>query len=272
MDLEKTNAIISLLEGHIFVFDKILTALEYAEINVAGGFMPVNVCNYFLPSQREAVELNMVTEHDVRLELLKCAKDVADIKNVAQMFKMLVDPLKLKAMLPVWEGMMKRILKCKEGYEEFIKAEMREFTKMDIQCFYVVLGNLQRWERGLNDVYKQLGGVNVWAEDESVCSKENLPEAFKTPKATFVLSKLVEAGFLDDAYKPTERLKTIAQKTQFVDIVWEMIGLKKNEKWKHFETYWGVKHMAQQRKNTEDRVGKVKGGETMEKEIRALFG
>ena len=77
---------------------------------------------------------------------------------------------------------------------------------------------------------------------------EKLPEAFKTPKAIEVFKKLVEAGYLDDTYKPIGKIKTIAQKAQFAEIVGEYIGLERSEKWKYFEAYWGLKYLAQQRK------------------------
>ena len=165
MELEKTNAIITLLNNHKVALNKVLWALDnYAEKHPSFGWFAVNGYRSFLPPEKEALKANLITENDVRVELLMCAKDVADVKNVAQLFKQLVKPLGLKKMLPVWEGIMDRLLVCKDKQMQYAGREMKEWSYINIDDFYMVISNLQQWEKSLNNIYKQLGGIDIWEE------------------------------------------------------------------------------------------------------------
>lgn len=90
----------------------------------------------------------------------------------------------------------------------------------------------------------------------------NLPQELNTDEAKKYVSNAIKAGFMDNCY---QWKGTMYQAALFAEICSEKLGLK--YKWKPFEMLWNVAHLAQTRRESKERFGKV----DREKEIIALF-
>lgn len=89
-----------------------------------------------------------------------------------------------------------------------------------------------------------------------------LPRELDTAEAKEYFSNAILAGFMDEDY---QWKGTKYQAALFAEICSEKLGLK--HKWKPFEILWGVRHMAQTRRESKERFGKV----DKEYEIEAIF-
>lgn len=92
--------------------------------------------------------------------------------------------------------------------------------------------------------------------------KQNLPEVLNTQQAKEYFSKAIKAGFMDNCY---QWKGTMYQAALFAEICSEKLKIK--HKWKTFETLWNVTHLAQTRRESKERFGKV----GREKEIIRIF-
>lgn len=90
----------------------------------------------------------------------------------------------------------------------------------------------------------------------------NLPQELNTDEAKKYFSNAIEAGFMDNCY---QWKGTMYQAALFAEICSEKLCLK--YKWKTFEMFWDVTHLAQTRRESKERFGKV----DKENEIIALF-
>lgn len=88
-------------------------------------------------------------------------------------------------------------------------------------------------------------------------TKKTIPIELCTPAASGWLQRAVEAGFLDENYMTTDRLKTKAQKALFAEEFSKKTEIK--NKYSPFEKLWGIRGLRQQRYKSEE-VGKVNGG------------
>lgn len=94
--------------------------------------------------------------------------------------------------------------------------------------------------------------------------KQNLPEVLNTQQAKEYFSKAIKAGFMDDRFQWVKGT-TKYQIALFAEICSEKLKIK--HKWKTFETLWNVAHLAQTRRESKERFGKV----DREKEIIKIF-
>lgn len=100
---------------------------------------------------------------------------------------------------------------------------------------------------------------NNYQRQES-CQK--LSEGLDTNKAKEYFSNAIIAGFMDENY---HWKGTKYQAALFAEICSEKLGLK--HKWKPFEILWEVRYLAQTRRESKERFGKV----DKEYEIEAIF-
>lgn len=91
-----------------------------------------------------------------------------------------------------------------------------------------------------------------------------LPEELNTQQAKEYFSKAIEAGFMDDCFQWVKGT-TKYQIALFAEICSEKLNLK--HKWKPFEALWNVAHLAQTRRESKERFGRV----DREKEITKIF-
>ena len=96
-------------------------------------------------------------------------------------------------------------------------------------------------------------------------TKNPIPMELCTPAASCWLQKAVKAGFLDENYKPTEKLDTRGKQALFAEMFSEKTGIKCM--FKPFETLWSVKRLRQQKYKRREITGKVNG----DGEIIAFF-
>lgn len=94
--------------------------------------------------------------------------------------------------------------------------------------------------------------------------KQNLPEVLNTQQAKEYFSKAIKAGFMDDRFQWVKGT-TKYQIALFAEICSEKLKIK--HKWKTFETLWNVTHLAQTRRESKERFGRV----DREKEIIKIF-
>ena len=90
------------------------------------------------------------------------------------------------------------------------------------------------------------------------------PEELNTQQAKEYFSKAIEAGFMDDRFQWVKGT-TKYQIALFAEICSEKLNIK--HKWKPFETLWNVTHLAQTRRESKERFGRV----DREKEITKIF-
>ena len=84
--------------------------------------------------------------------------------------------------------------------------------------------------------------------------KQNLPEVLNTQQAKEYFSKAIKAGFMDDRFQWVKGT-TKYQIALFAEICSEKLKIK--HKWKTFETLWNVTHLAQTRRESKERFGRV---------------
>ena len=89
-----------------------------------------------------------------------------------------------------------------------------------------------------------------------------LPTELNIDEAKKYFSNAIKAGFMDNHY---QWMGTRYQAALFAEICSEKLNLK--YKWKPFNDLWDVKYLAQARRESKERFGKV----DKEKEIEALF-
>ena len=115
------------------------------------------------------------------------------------------------------------------------------------------------------DTSQKLRELNIQKESDNSQSDNlsiNLPEELNTEIAQSLLCIAVKAGLLNDDYTPTDKTRTKAQKALLAEIISEKANIQ--NKWKPFEFLWGVSGLAQQRYDSREKVGKVRGGDIIE--------
>lgn len=93
-----------------------------------------------------------------------------------------------------------------------------------------------------------------------------IPEELKTDEAKKWLQVAIDGGLLNTDYSPTDKIRTRSQKALLAEILSEKIRLK--YKYKPFEMLWGVSGLAQKRHDSKEYIGKVNGGDVIEKVFR----
>lgn len=115
------------------------------------------------------------------------------------------------------------------------------------------------------DTSQNLRELNIQKEDassENDNQSTNLPKELNTEIAQSLLCIAVKAGLLNKNYTPTDKTRTKAQKALLAEIISEKANIQ--NKWKPFESLWGVSGLAQQRYDSKEKVGKVRGGDIIE--------
>ena len=79
-----------------------------------------------------------------------------------------------------------------------------------------------------------------------------LPKELDTDEAKEFFNKVIKAGFMDNNYK---FVGTWYQAAYFAEIAAEKLNLKC--KWKYFQILWGYDKLAQTRRESKERFGKV---------------
>ena len=92
-------------------------------------------------------------------------------------------------------------------------------------------------------------------------TNKELPKELCTEAVKERLQKAVDGGLLDDRYQPTEKTKTKQQMAYLAELMGKPFGLG----YKPFETLWNVKGLAKARYKSREVVGKVQGGEYIER-------
>lgn len=111
----------------------------------------------------------------------------------------------------------------------------------------------------------QAENIKTTSNNDSTSPNSNiLPEELNTQQAKEYFSKAIKAGFMDDRFQWVEGT-TKYQIALFAEICSEKLNIK--HKWKPFETLWNVTHLAQTRRESKERFGKV----DREKEIIKIF-
>lgn len=100
-------------------------------------------------------------------------------------------------------------------------------------------------------------------EEQAESKQKQLPEELNTAKAKKWLQVAIDGGLLNEDWTVTDKVKTKPQKALLAELLSEKIGI--TNKYVHFERIWNVSNLAQKRWNTREQVGKVRGGEYIEK-------
>lgn len=156
--------------------------------------------------------------------------------------------------------------------EEQAKKDWEEWGKKRMWC------RKDEFAEGVEAIYFLCKGYHEEAEylDEYLdepgqtgehggITKNPIPMELCTPAASCWLQKAVKAGFLDENYKPTEKLDTRGKQALFAEMFSEKTGIKCM--FKPFETLWSVKRLRQQKYKRREITGKVNG----DGEIIAFF-
>lgn len=146
-------------------------------------------------------------------------------------------------------------------YPRFV---LRFLTKSDFNEGYLIK-ILYQLDEACQDFGFSVDDVVADTERKSIKANStiyNLPKELNTDEAKKYISNAIEAGFMDNSYQWSG---TKYQAALFAEICSEKLNLR--YKWKPFETLWNMKGLAQTRRESKERFGKV----GREKEIIDLF-
>lgn len=127
------------------------------------------------------------------------------------------------------------------------------------------LSEIEEYERERETLYATIKSKlnGEYSKCYSNVRSSVLPYELDTDEAKNLFKKAIDAGLLNDDYTTTEKTKTKTQKALLAEIISEKLGLK--NKWKPFQELWNVEGLAQERYRSKELVGKVRGGEDIEK-------
>lgn len=144
-----------------------------------------------------------------------------------------------------------------------------EISKLNRFVFHRLIGTYQLGENiGLSVILcnRVLYEVSQIGNGKQSKAPKTIPKELGTEDAKKLMQIAIDGGLLNEDYSTTDMVETNAQKALFADIVGGK--LKLNNKYKVFETLWGVQGLSKMRYKAKEETGKVRGGEAIERIFR----
>lgn len=174
------------------------------------------------------------------------AKEIIDKVNDRNLRPFIID-----AMISEWK--YKERMGCVSflgiGFESFLNAYKEHTLNYELFNIDIIRGKLNQEFAQIKKDIKEL--------KEKVFA---VPDELKTDEAKDLFDKAIKAGFMDNNYK---FVGTWYQAAYFAEIAAEKLNLKC--KWKYFQILWGYDKLAQTRRESKERFGKVDKQDEIEK-------
>ncbi len=157
--------------------------------------------------------------------------------------------------------------------DQFISANMYD-EQLLLEILHEIGKTAREYASGHSDWYDAIDLRRKQLEEEQAFNKRasndkcknteiKLPPELNNEQAKIYFQRAIDAGFMNNDYSWNYKNGTKAQQALFAEIASEKLSLK--FKFKIFETLWSIKHLAQTRGNSRDKMGKVNGSELIDK-------